>query len=87
MASQSSYELPPEWGLMPPNPDPDLVLPGDAIGRDLDRIDMPSLNVPIGRIIGSTPLAFRPDVEVPDESAPCLQECQHSLQDSHIACH
>ncbi|KAF5603308.1 hypothetical protein FPCIR_1504 [Fusarium pseudocircinatum] len=68
MASQSSYELPPEWGLMPPNPDPDLVLPGDAIGRDLDRIDMPSLNVPIGRIIGSTPLAFRPDVEVPELS-------------------
>ncbi|KAF5965774.1 hypothetical protein FBULB1_12034 [Fusarium bulbicola] len=68
MASQSSYELPPEWGLMPPNPDPDLVLPGDAIGRDLDRIDMPSLNVPISRIIGSTPLAFRPEVEVPELS-------------------
>ncbi|KAF5230728.1 hypothetical protein FANTH_13720 [Fusarium anthophilum] len=68
MASKSSYELPPEWGLMPPNPDPDLVLPGDAIGRDLDRIDMPSLDVPISRIIGSTPLAFRPDVEVPELS-------------------
>ncbi|KAG5813370.1 hypothetical protein H9Q74_003275 [Fusarium xylarioides] len=68
MASQLSYELPPEWGLVPPNPDPDLVLPGDAIGRDLDRIDMPSLNVPISRIIGSTPLAFRPDVEIPELS-------------------
>ncbi|KAF4485672.1 hypothetical protein FAGAP_11478 [Fusarium agapanthi] len=68
MASQSSSELPPEWGLMPPNPDPDLVLPGDAIGRDLDRVDMPSLDVPISRIIGSTPLAFRPDVEVPELS-------------------
>ncbi|KAF5592299.1 uncharacterized protein FSUBG_10192 [Fusarium subglutinans] len=68
MASQSSYKLPPEWGLMPPNPDPDLVLPGDALGRDLDRIDMPSLDVPISRIIGSTPLAFRPDVEVPELS-------------------
>ncbi|KAF5684634.1 hypothetical protein FDENT_6639 [Fusarium denticulatum] len=66
MASQSSYELPPEWGLMPPNPDPDLVLPGDAIERDLNRIDMPSLDVPISRIIGSTPLAFRPDVEIPE---------------------
>ncbi|KAF5568814.1 hypothetical protein FPHYL_2621 [Fusarium phyllophilum] len=68
MASQSSYELPPEWGLVPPNPDPDLTLPGDAIGRDLDRIDMPSLDVPISRIIGSTPLAFRPDVEIPELS-------------------
>ncbi|KAF5723494.1 hypothetical protein FMUND_1818 [Fusarium mundagurra] len=68
MASQSSYELPPEWGLVPPNPDPDLVLPGDAIGRDLDRIDIRSLDVPISRIIGSTPLSFRPDVEIPELS-------------------
>ncbi|KAL7758434.1 hypothetical protein ACKLNR_010861 [Fusarium oxysporum f. sp. zingiberi] len=68
MASQSSYEFPPEWGLVPPNPDPDLVLPGDAIEKELDRIEMPSLDVPISRIIGSTPLAFRPDVEIPELS-------------------
>ncbi|WKT51754.1 hypothetical protein QSH57_002268 [Fusarium oxysporum f. sp. vasinfectum] len=29
---------------------------------------MPSLDVPISRIIGSTPLAFRPDVEIPELS-------------------
>ncbi|KAK2931735.1 Kelch-type beta propeller [Fusarium oxysporum f. sp. vasinfectum] len=68
MASQSSYEFPPEWGLVPPNPDPDLVLPGDAIEKELDRIEMPSHDVPISRIIGSTPLAFRPDVEIPELS-------------------
>ncbi|RKK08683.1 hypothetical protein BFJ63_vAg11083 [Fusarium oxysporum f. sp. narcissi] len=68
MASQSSYEFPSEWGLVPPNPDPDLVLPGDAIEKELDRIEMPSLDVPISRIIGSTPLAFRPDVEIPELS-------------------
>ncbi|VZH91427.1 unnamed protein product [Fusarium fujikuroi] len=68
MASESSYELSPEWGLVPPNPDPDLVLPGDAIGRELDRIEMPSLDVPISRIIGSMPLAFRPDVEITELS-------------------
>ncbi|KAH7194164.1 hypothetical protein DER44DRAFT_751957 [Fusarium oxysporum] len=68
MASQSSYEFPPEWGLVPPNPDPDLVLLGDAIEKELDRIEMPSLDVPISRIIGSTPLAFRPDVEIPELS-------------------
>ncbi|KAF5718201.1 hypothetical protein FGLOB1_1785 [Fusarium globosum] len=64
MASESSSELPPEWGLVPPKPDPSLVLPGDAIGRELDRIDIPSLDVPISRIIRDTPLAFRPDVEI-----------------------
>lgn len=68
MASQSSYEFPPEWGLVPPNPDPDLVLPGDAIEKEMDPIEMPSLDVPISRIIGSTPLAFRPDVEIPELS-------------------
>ncbi|RKK98362.1 hypothetical protein BFJ71_g6715 [Fusarium oxysporum] len=68
MASQSSYEFPPEWGLVPPNPDPDLVLPGDAIEKEMDRIEMLSLDVPISRIIGSTPLAFRPDVEIPELS-------------------
>lgn len=68
MASESSHELPPEWGLVPPNPDPDLVLPGDAIGRELDRIEMPSLDVPISRIIGSMPLVFRPDVEITELS-------------------
>ncbi|KAF5612633.1 uncharacterized protein FTJAE_14064 [Fusarium tjaetaba] len=36
------------------------------MGRELDRNDMPSLDVPIGRIIGSTSLAFRPDVEIPE---------------------
>ncbi|EWG54113.1 hypothetical protein FVEG_17245 [Fusarium verticillioides 7600] len=38
------------------------------MGRDLDRIDMPSLDLSISRIIGSTPLAFRPDVEIPELS-------------------
>ncbi|KAJ4037843.1 hypothetical protein NW758_009422 [Fusarium oxysporum] len=66
--TQSSYEFPPEWGLVPPNPDPDLVLSGDAIEKEMDRIEMPSLDVPISRIIGSTPLAFRPDVEIPELS-------------------
>jgi hypothetical protein len=68
MTSQSSTKLPPEWGLVPPNPDPDSVLPGDAIEKELDRIEMPSLDVPISRITGSTPLAFRPDVELPELS-------------------
>ncbi|PNP76645.1 hypothetical protein FNYG_10064 [Fusarium nygamai] len=68
IVSQSSYEFPPDWGLVPPRTDPDLALPGDAMGRELDRIDIPSLDVPISRIIGSTLIAFRPDVEVPELS-------------------
>ncbi|KAF5567423.1 hypothetical protein FNAPI_666, partial [Fusarium napiforme] len=65
-ASQPSCEFPPEWGLVPPSTDPDVVLPEDTMGRELDRNDMPSFDVPISRIIGSTPLALRPDVEIPE---------------------
>lgn len=39
-----------------------------TLGKKWIELKMPSLDVPISRIIGSTPLAFRPDVEIPELS-------------------
>lgn len=87
MASQSSYKPPQGWGFALPNLDPDFVLPRDVIERDLGRIDMPYLDVPISRIIASTPLAFRLGVEIHESprSTRRLISTQVGIEQSSLA--
>ncbi|KAM0355061.1 hypothetical protein ACHAPU_000912 [Fusarium lateritium] len=69
MAPQTGSELPPDEGLILPNPYPGFALPGDIVEKRLEGLDLPSLNdVPLDQIFGSANLSSRQDVELPELS-------------------
>ncbi|KIL93781.1 hypothetical protein FAVG1_02342 [Fusarium avenaceum] len=68
MASQPGSQFSPDARLIAPPPGSGYILPGDAIEDRLESLDLPTLDVPLDQILGSTRLSFRDDVELPELS-------------------